>query len=313
MQINRILVPVDFSPPSTLAVNCGIALARKLKAKISLLHVVESPRALLYTFPKEAEKVEAQRKEQADKMLPVLVAPEDQDDLDVHFIVRTGEVEEVVESVLAEEHADAVVMGTHGRGLFGRLFIGSTTQALLRKLGVPVLTVCQVNRPLEFHRILFASDLAFDSERGFEFALEMARTTGASLVVAHVRNEPPLTYETPEVAMMLEEERKRTRKLTHDKFEGFRARGNAAKVPIECVLRKGEASENIIQMADANEADLIILGLRKRGAVDRAVFGSTAEPVIRGARVPVLSVPIDAALAPKQHRDRIGNTLMEVI
>src|SRR5690349_24386370 len=115
MHIHRILVPVDFSPPSTLAVNHGIALARKLKAKLSLLHVVESPTALLYTFPTEAEKVERQRREQAVKMLPILVSNEDQDDLDVRFLVRTGEVEEVIEKAIHKEEADAVVMGTQDR------------------------------------------------------------------------------------------------------------------------------------------------------------------------------------------------------
>src|SRR5215467_13148582 len=125
MRINRILVPVDFSPPSTLAVNHGIALARKFRSKLSLLHVVESPTALTYTFPTEAEKVERQRREQAEKMLPVLVSPEDQDDLDVRFLVRTGPIEEMIESAVHEENADAVVMGTHGRTLFGRLLIGS--------------------------------------------------------------------------------------------------------------------------------------------------------------------------------------------
>ncbi len=68
MHIDRVLVPVDFSPPSTLAVNHGVALARKLKAQLSLLHVVESGSALVYTFPSEADRVVTQRKEQAEKM-----------------------------------------------------------------------------------------------------------------------------------------------------------------------------------------------------------------------------------------------------
>jgi nucleotide-binding universal stress UspA family protein len=68
MNINKVLVPVDFSPPSTLAVNYGIALARKLRAKLSLLHVVESP-SLLYRYPHEVEKLQTQRKNQAELML----------------------------------------------------------------------------------------------------------------------------------------------------------------------------------------------------------------------------------------------------
>src|SRR6516164_1478823 len=106
MQIKKVLVPVDFSPPSTLAVNHGVALARKFRATLSLLHVVESPSALLYTFPTEAERVEAQRKDQAEKMLPLMVGNEDQDDLDVKFIARAGDVGEVIQAVIHEEQAD---------------------------------------------------------------------------------------------------------------------------------------------------------------------------------------------------------------
>lgn len=298
MHIDRVLVPVDFSPPSTLAVNHGVALARKLKAKLSLLHVVESGSALLYTFPTVADRVVMQRKEQAEKMLPALVAPEDQDDLDVHFIVGVGQIEEVVETALHDEHADAVVMGTHGRGWFGRLFIGSTTQALLRKLGVPVFTVCHVSRPLEFKRILFATDLGTDSDKGFEFALNMARATGASLVVAHtIDKRPAVSCKTPEVLTVFDEQRKQDRKRAEDKFNEFRAEAKTLDVGIECVLAEGVASETITRIADEHEVDFIILGLRKKGAIERALLGSTAEPVIRGAHVPVLCVPIDTTVS----------------
>src|SRR4051812_12453178 len=125
MQFNNVLVPVDFSPASTLAVNYGIAFARKLRAKLSLLHVVESRTALFYTFPREAERVAQQRIEQAEKMLPALVCPEDQDDLDVRFFVKAGQIDSTIEAVTHDEQVDAIVMGAHGRTLFARLLIGS--------------------------------------------------------------------------------------------------------------------------------------------------------------------------------------------
>src|SRR5215471_7460999 len=245
MRINRILVPVDFSPPSTLAVNHGVALARKFRAKLSLLHVVESPRALLYAFPTEAEKVERQRREQAAKMLPALVSPEDQDDLDVRFLVKTGEVEETIEHAVHEEAADTVVMGTHGRTLFGRLLIGSVTQALLRKLGVPVLTVCRVSRPLEFRRILFGTDFGPGSGKAFQFALDLAREANAALVVAHtIDKRPTMTYETPEVKAVFDEEHRRAVEEAKNRFAEFEAQGTRQNVSIECVLAEGDAAES---------------------------------------------------------------------
>src|SRR5215470_17170783 len=115
MQIKKVLVPVDFSPQSTLAVNNGVALARKFGATLTLLHVVETPSALfhtlhLYTAPKQADQSERERMDQAQRKLPQLVSPEDQDDLDVSFIVRSGQPEHEIQAVAAEEDADVVVM-----------------------------------------------------------------------------------------------------------------------------------------------------------------------------------------------------------
>jgi nucleotide-binding universal stress UspA family protein len=298
MRIKKVLVPVDFSPPSTLAVNHGVALARKFRATLSLLHVVESPSALLYTFPTEAERVEAQRKDQAEKMLPLMVGNEDQDDLDVKFIARAGDVGEVIQAVIHEEQADVVVMGTHGRGLFGRLFIGSVTQVLLRKLGVPILTVCRVSRPLQFKRILFATDFGPDSNKGFQVALDIAAETGASLTVAHTMDKRPvMAYETPEVHELFDEQRTGALKQAHCKFAEFKSEAIRRDMNVECVLAEGEAAETLVRIADETEADFIVLGLRKKGAMSRALLGSTAEPIIRSAHVPVLSVPIDKEVA----------------
>jgi len=299
MQIRKVLVPVDFSPPSTLAVNHGIALARKFRAKLMLLHVVESPSAL-YALPGEAEKHQAQRKEQAEKMLPALVSPEDQDDLDAEFFVRSGDIADVIEAVVYQERADVVVMGAHGRGLFGRLFIGSIAQGLLRELGVPILTVCHVSRPFEFKRILFATDFGPDSDRAFEFALDMAAKAGSDLVVAHtIDKRPEVTYETPEVHQLFDEERAQALKQTHEKFAEFEHQATRRGVAAACVLAEGDAAHSIVRIADENEADFIILGMRKMGAMARALLGVTAEPVIRNAHVPVLSVPICSDLVAK--------------
>jgi nucleotide-binding universal stress UspA family protein len=293
MKINKVLVPVDFSPPSILAVNSGVALARALKAKLCLLHVVTPLPGELYTHA-EADRFETQRREWADNTLPTLVAPEDQDDLDVRFVVRTGEVKDIVESFVRDGEADVVIMGTHGRGLFARFFLGSVTHVLLRRLGVPVLTVCHASRPLEFKRILFATDLGFDSFKAFRFSLDLAAATHSTLILAHVIDAKPIvSYEVPGRAETTEEAGKFAAQYALEKFAEYQAEAQALHVDVECVLGEGKASESLRRIADDDDVDLIVLGLRKKGVLERAVLGSTAEHLIRATHVPVLSVPID--------------------
>jgi nucleotide-binding universal stress UspA family protein len=274
-------------------VNYGVAFARKFKARLLLLHVVEAPAALLYVFPHEAATIQAQRQEQAERMLQAFVAPEDEDDLDVVCIVRTGSIDTEIESVIRDQHVDAVVMGTHGRGFFGRMLLGSVTRRLLRKLTVPVFTVCQVYRPLGFKRILYATDLFSDADAGFDFALDIAAATGSSLTVAHVVDTRSLlTYETPDVRQLLETVHRRVLTDAHEKLEQLHVKGRQRGVRVDPLVVEGDPTDTIIHIAEDHEVDFIILGVRKKAALARALLGSTAEPVIRAAHVPVLSFPI---------------------
>jgi len=294
MKISKVLVAVDFSPPSTLAVNCGIAFARKFHARLSLLHVIEPTPAFFYALPTDPQ-IEQERTEQAYRMLSAMVSSEDQDDLDARFVVRAGEIQDVIESVVHEEEPDLVVMGTHGRGLLKRLLLGSVTQGLLRKLGVPVLTVCHVTRPLEFKRLLVATDFGVDADKAFRFALELAEATRASLVVAHtLERRPDLTYEAPGLGEAIDEARREAVKQAQERFSEYRADGARQSVSVECVLSDdADVAESLVTTADQNDVDFIILGLREKTLVDRVLLGSTAEPLIRAAHVPVLSFPID--------------------
>ena len=111
-------------------------------------------------------------------MLSALLAPEDQDDLDLQIVIKSGDTRDEIVSTIGERRADIVVMGTHGRGLFGRWLIGSITQGILRKVSIPILTVCKATRPMSLNRILFATDLCEASRHGFGHVLELAMVAG---------------------------------------------------------------------------------------------------------------------------------------
>ena len=296
MHITKVLVPVDFSPPSTAAVNHAIALARRFRAKLTLLHVIEPSAALTYVFPAESESIDKARYERAERMLAAMVGPEDQDDLDLQISVAIGDIEREIASAIHDHHADIVVMGTHGRRLIGRWLIGSVTQALLRKVDVPILTVCRVPRPLSFKRILFAADFSDSSHEGYGHALELAGAMNAGLVVAHVTDKrPPVTFETPEVAAVFDAERRGALDETSEKFTSMKSEADRKDVRIETVVAEGIPAEAISRIADEHEVDFIILAIRKKGRLERALLGTTAERLIREAHVPVLSVPTRAA------------------
>jgi nucleotide-binding universal stress UspA family protein len=309
MRITKILVPVDFSPPSAVAVNHAVLLARRFRAKLSLLHVIEPSTALMYTFPTESEEAERQRFERAERMLGAMLGPEDQDDLDLETTVAVGDIAAVIELAVHEQHPDIVVMGTHGRGLVGRWVIGSVTQSLLRKIDVPILTVCHATRPLSFKRMVFATDFLGASAKGLEFTLDLAATLNAEVVVAHVIDKRPVvTYETPEVAAVFDAEQKRYFEETQRMFKQIESEARVRKVKVETVVAEGFAADALSRVADENTVDFIVMAVSRKSRMDRILLGTTAEKVIRDANVPVLSIPVRHVDERSEHEiDEVSN------
>jgi nucleotide-binding universal stress UspA family protein len=60
-------------------------------------------------------------------------------------------------------------------------------------------------------------------------------------------------------------------------------------------VTEGTPADDILKAAGRRRADLIVLGTRGAGNVARLLLGSTAQRVLRRARVPVLTVPLGAA------------------
>jgi nucleotide-binding universal stress UspA family protein len=288
MRIQNILVPVDFSPPSKLAVDHGISLARKCRAKLTLLHVVES------SATKDLQ-------DQVLRSLSSLVASEDQDDLDLAIVMKSGKIEEHIFKTIHEQKADLVVMGTHGRGLLGRWFIGSVTQGVLRKVAVPILTVSHVARPSTFKRLMFATDFSLASLQAFSRVLELAQMMAADVVVFHALQPMNVNFGGNEMAQPLDEQdfEDARRRLAEYETEGARW-----KVKVETMLVEGRAAKEVLKAAEDNDIDAIVLAVQRKGLLERTFLGTSAEMIIRDAHLPVLSIPVAAEAAHEQLSER---------
>src|SRR5262249_49240582 len=102
-----------------------------------------------------------------------------------------GPVTEILAQA-ADMSADLLVLGTHGRSGFERLFLGSVTEKVLRKASCPVLTVppglpdAVPASPIRYACILCPVDFSESSLRALEYALSLAQETDARLAVLHV-------------------------------------------------------------------------------------------------------------------------------
>ena len=149
-EIRRILVPVDFSECSRAALEDAAVLAERVDASIDVLHVWDTPHYVgpefLIREPGETghplqEAAFAQAETEMDEFLSGFPQRE-------RFRVRleSGKPYETIIKLAADEHYDAIVMGTHGRSGLSHLLIGSVAEKVVRTAPCPVMTIRRPER-----------------------------------------------------------------------------------------------------------------------------------------------------------------------
>lgn len=134
----RILVATDFGKPAARAVQLAAAFAEVFKAKLTILFVFSVPPTMGLTGgPFPIEKLQ----EQAREALDAETANLKQRAPGVTSVMRTGSPWEEILREAAEQNADLIVLGTHGRRGLPRALIGSVAERVLRMASIPVLTV----------------------------------------------------------------------------------------------------------------------------------------------------------------------------
>lgn len=289
-QISNIVVPVDFSHAARNAVRFAGELALKFGATLTAAHIVPSFAAFNYAFPGDVQEFEKKAFDEARTRLPEEIPQALREQLRTRTVVKAGDVRDELLGIVGDEKADLVVMGTHGRRGVERLFLGSTTENMLRRIPVPVLTVSErgsakrTESPFDppFQRILYASDLSEASVAGLRFCGEFARSLGAHLSLLHVMEMRDTTAfgQTEDVRAQLAERLKST--ITSS---------GCAGMDIASAVVEGIPHTEILKHAEQVQADMIALNLQSKSVLERALLGSTAERVIRSASVPVLSIP----------------------
>lgn len=299
--IQHILCPVDFSEFSRHAFDRAVGVARGYDAGIHVLHVLPMPTAVP-AIPYGPEgpgpfQLDVDRP-RVFAELPRFLAAEDP--IGVPLAYHVTEAPSAHREILAQARrlaADLIVMGTHGRSGFERLLLGSVTEKVLRTSNVPVLTVPSAAPDVvpvgrgPFQRILYATDFSSGSESALRYAASLAEHGAAQLILLHVVEPLPAGYD-PAVgftfdvgtfeASLVESGRTKLREWVPDPLR--------LGCDTDDVVTRGKAYVEILRVAAERQADLIVLGVHGRNALDRLVFGSTTEHVVRRATCPVLTV-----------------------
>ena len=282
----QILVATDFSTRSDRAMRRASLLAAKLRARLTLVHVVDvdQPPSLI-----TADEVAASRLlEQLARTLREV------DGLDADWAVQVDDVHAGILAAAEERSADLIVIGPH-RSRFSDVFVGTTAERVVRRSTRPLLVAVEV--PSAHHR---GTLLALDFDEASKFAARKALAMGVfdhtEVVVMHAFDAPAESY------------MKRALEPSVEIAEYVQAEGKVASKELRALLAelelpptaqtvasiKGSPARTILEAAQRTDSDLIVLGTNQRKGFERALIGSVTADVIRDARRDVLIIPVEA-------------------
>jgi len=295
LEVKLILCPIDFSEFSVRAYRYALSIAAHYRAKLVALHIVE-----LWRYPSAGFAASATLYdefcqallENGKEQLTNFANNHTHDDIQPERVVQHGSVPDSILSFAQAQKADVIVMGTHGHRGYDRLMLGSVTDRVMRRAPCPVLAVCQPPHDSvaagkegsdahHLNRILFCTDFSENSERALKYAVSATTEYDAELTLLHVLEK------VPSPAKMEEAMGAATKKL-----EKLIQREGCKALKIKTAVRIGKPYRQILQFALEAQIDMVTMGVRGRGALDLAVFGSTTYRVIQLASCPVLAVHV---------------------
>lgn len=196
---------------------------------------------------------------------------------------------EILEGVASEEiinfsdskKIDIIFAGRRGISELEQLLIGSTTSRLIRNSNLPIFVVPKRKRLSAIKKILTPIDFNSLWLSELKYSIPLAQKFKAKLYVAHVSEF--YNYKVPFL------KRDKLRKSINEKISKV---AKEKKFKIENIIYEiGEAAHKIIEIANKNKMDLIVMTTHQRKGFEKFFLGSVTEKVLMASDIPLLIIP----------------------
>lgn len=284
VSVKNILLSTDFTPASERAAEYAKGLAQNFHSKVEIAHVFDPSLVTTYTEATVAASGDQRREIRRREMVRI-----QREFLGAHIEACTALLEgeplhEVLLKEIRDREIDLVVAGTHSKWGLEKLLLGSMAEQIIRKSPAPVLTVGPharrpPNGPLVFRNIIYATDFSPEAAKAAAFALSFAQDSGAHLYFCHVVETDPLPEHRTTVDMPF--------KLALEKMIPESAFEWCSP---EAVVRHGEASQVILDLAVRVHADLIVLGARHASFWLTRIENGMTPNLLAEATCPVMTI-----------------------
>jgi len=296
VQFKHIICTTDFSDLANRAIPFAVSLAKEFGAKLYFCHVIGLPSSAVYgEILLDPTEQQDKAVRYAQEQLGSLIDPQP---VEWEALIATGHTADEISRLAEVKSADLVIVATHGRSGFKRFLLGSVTERLMRTLPCPLLIIPDpapsapnvADQPLRFQRILIGCDFSADADLALHYGFSLAQEFQSELNLIHVIEKPAYAIPVDTAAGTEDDSKSVMQNHLKEKL--------SALIPPEAlnwcspnmVLLEGQPDEELTRYALSHHIDLIVLGARGQGLVEKLFVGSTIDRVVRRAPCPVLSV-----------------------
>jgi nucleotide-binding universal stress UspA family protein len=138
-------------------------------------------------------------------------------------------------------------------------------------------------------KILIATDSSESAEKAADFGIEIAGLSRAKVYAVSVIDTTPY-YSIPLDQVWSKEVYEQLEQMGYEADSYVEKAAKAAGIEVESLVLKGNPAERILNFAEEQNVDMIVVGSHGKGGFERLVIGSVSEKVVRHAKVPVLVV-----------------------
>jgi len=298
----HLLVPLDGSHLAESALPAAAELAKRLGARVTLLHAVEREAPTAVHGERHLTQVaeaEAYLREVATWVASHGVPTE------VHLAREVDDVAGSIAAEGAELRADLIVLCTHGGGGLRGLLFGRVAQLVLQRGTIPVFLVqpsaAGRDQPFARQRILVPLDGSETAEIALPAAAEVARAWRATVVLTWVvptvvtmsgeRAAAALLMPTAAAAMLDDEAEQAKTYLGQ-----IGARLSAQGVSTSMVVVRGDPVREVLDAVVTHAVDLIVIATHGRSGVDAVWAGSVASRIVAASTRPILLIRIPTSI-----------------
>lgn len=254
---NTVLIPIDFTEQSVLAIKQSYNLAKYTKSKILLLHVYEK-----------------QGEERFEEVTKLTRQTQEESGVPTEFMNVKGNIYKETVRVAEEINATMIIVGLESHMSSGDI-IGPSASKFIRESPCPVISIRGKDHRDGCENILLPLDLTKETRQKVDKAIEFARYFGAAIRILGVFSSKDEKYENQLHA------------YAHQVKQYIKNKGIACT---NKTLPSENIAETVVEYGNKIEADLIMIMTKAELSMKEMFVGTTAQKIIDISNIPVLSI-----------------------